>query len=233
MEELIGDNDHLKSYWELRQTELKEEGRRQAQGELQPKVDRVNSTFKAYHETAARAAQGVQGITDMLREAINSGAVDQQVLQRAFNSSPDAWRAMNDLTGSAGFYNGMRAVAATFGGDIGGEPGATFTGDYTTRWFNAEGGDGDPAELLKDQIKAYMEVMVEKAKAPLQKHIKSLEVMVEKAKAAGSGGPSPTAGVGTAGGKGSTAYADILKMTPSQIDALPDGALQEAIDKAQ
>ena len=218
MEELIGDNDHLKSYWELRQTELKEEGRRQAQGELQPKVDRVNATFANYSKAATDASTGIQTVIGMLQEGIKSGDIDQQALARAFNAAPDAWRSMNDLTGRASKFNAFRLIAAALGGHIGGDAGAKYAGDYTTRWFQAEGGADDEAEVLTDQFKAYTEAVVEKAVTPYKNRIKSLEAQIEKAKAAGSGGPSPTAGVGTAGGSGKP-YA---QLSPEERRALAE-----------
>ena len=53
----------------------------------------------------------------------------------------------------------------------------------------------------------------------------------EKAKAEARSGNSPDLAQKGAGSSSLT-YAQILKMTPKQIEALPDGALQAAIDKA-
>jgi hypothetical protein len=163
-------------------------------------------------------------IRDLLQKALKSGVTTQEDLEASFKAAPEAWKAINDLTGNAGFYNGQRWAAAQLGNEIGGEVGAKFSGEYGTRLYNAEAGADDVTEVFKDMVKAYVEAQLDKATTPLKNRVKSLEAQIEKAKAqsGATGGPSPSAGKGISAG--SKPYSqktpeERAAMTPEERDA--------------
>lgn len=204
LEDLVGNDDNLKSAYELHTADTLEKGRRQAQSEIQPRVDKANQTFQNFYQKAHEGAEGMRTIREELKQALESGAVQQRDLENAFKAVPEAWKAINDLTGNAGFFNGQRWAASALGQELGGEAGAKFAGEWGTRWFNAEAGVDDSAEVFKEMSKAFVEAQIDKITTPLRNRVKALEAQIERAKSqtGASGGPSPSAGQGNSGGKG-------------------------------
>lgn len=205
-EEQAASNEALRTSFELKVADLKEAGRREAQAQLQPKLDRLDQTFRGYHQTAQQLAQGVGAINEKLVEWLGDAGYSEQgitiLFERMRRAAPEVWQGLNDLSGRAGGFGTLRAVAGTLGAELGGEQGTKFTGKYMEEFSNAEGGIGTAADVLKEMMSDYEQARLEKATAPLRKRIAVLEAQLLKGQAASRGANGPdSAQKAVAGGR--------------------------------
>lgn len=203
LEEMFADNELMQSAYELRATELREEGRRTAQSELQPRVDGINKTSQAWQQTGQVIANGLEAMTGQLGKLVENGEIDAPTLQKVLLSHPQVWQALTDTTGRSGFFHAMRGVAAAEGNSLGGDAGAKFTGEFMQRWYDAEAGAEDSADVYRTMMKARDEAMLEKATAPLRRRVKALEAANEgkDLEARKGKGPSTATGKAALGGQ--------------------------------
>lgn len=222
-EEQSKDNEALRSSYELHIDEAKESGRREAQSQLQPKLDRMHATFQNYHRAAGEIAQGIAGIREELGNWLQDNGVDQRGIQKVFQSlyqsNPQMWQSLTNMGQTAGGFSALRGVALTLGGELSGDAGKAFSEKYLQEFSNAEGGVGSAVDVLKEMANDWAEARIEKATQPLRNRIKALEAEIEKGKVASrQSGPDSVPKTGS--GTGLT-YKQLMAMSPDDYEAVP------------
>lgn len=193
LDDIIQKDDRLRAEWEAKVAELEEQGRRKAQSELQPRIDRANEHLATVRATVTKAVEWIGAIAGALNKAAEAGTLDGPTLNQVLASNPDAFKAFTAVSGAHGFYHAMRGVAASFARDVGSDD---FARAWVQRWTDIEtGAEGDPAKAspaaFAEMVKARDEAMRKSIEEPLRKKIAALEVQLEKAKLAArrAGGP--------------------------------------------
>ena len=229
LEEYIGDNELMRSAYELEIESRREEGRRKAQSEfdtgIKPIIKRIDANAEEYRKVAHSAFSEVSNLNATLAKLTESGEMDVPNLQRALFSVPGAWDALskfNSWREKAGTFTGYRAVAAKLAEDIPGADGAKFIGEFAQRWTNAENDAESPETVFGDMMKARDEALLEKATAPLRRRIKALEAASEgkDLEARKGAGPSTVMGTSTTKPYKDMTAEERAALTLEQRDAL-------------
>jgi len=238
MEHASSDAFPHKEKWVERENNLRGEGWSQAQTELKPVYERMISEAQAARTLNEQAKATLGGLTGRLNKLVSDGTIDGDSLMEAFRSVPDAWNALNAIGDKAQqqkFTEGQQAGynEATFawaewviteGAKEAGKP--ALAQRLVSRINAAKQGRDNPSAILMDFVKEVKSIAFEAGKKAGQ------GASAEDAKVSARDGKGPASAVGESTGGGKPTYAQILKMTPSQIEALPKGAMEEAIDEA-
>ncbi len=230
-DDYVAKDENLRTAADLKLNEVREESRREAQRDLQPRIDRMNQTATQYHQSARAVESALTEIRDQLKEASESGAIDATDLRKVLNSSPQAFAALANLTSTAAQFNTMRWVVAEEGKKLGS---SDFTGEFISRWNNAEGGAEQWEEVYTDMVKARDAALVEKSTKPLRERIRVLEAQIEgrKAQVREGAGPSATTGSAGRGGINSLAEAERRYNLPSgHPEKIDHGQFKEAASR--
>ena len=177
-------------------------------GQIQAGINGLNKVFKE---------QGVDA--DVLNEALQMYAPQLGAFKN--------WNEQREgQVRNQGFVNAIAFTMQKFSQEVGDGLGEK----YAERFVKEIPYDGG-VEAMQDWMKDTRKAIAAKIEAPLKKKIADLETQIAGGKVASRKDGPDTAQKGGGGG-GNLTYARILKMTSSEIEALPEGVLQAAIDKA-
>jgi len=216
LDSVIERHEALKAEWEARREELIEEGRRKAQSELQPRIDRANEFLAKTNAAVTKAVEWIGAIAGTLNQAVQQGALDAAAVKEILASNPEAYRLLTSFSGAHGFYHAMRGMAASIAQEMKDD---AFAQKWVERWTSIEtGAEGDPAKAsplaYKDMMAARDEWLKSRTEAPLRKRIATLEAELEKVRLAArkAGGPDTA----------EKASVEATLLTPEAIEAMSD-----------
>lgn len=211
-----------------------EKGWKAAEEYLQPQIQQVQQTERQRVEAYTEATAAFSTLSGRLRTMQEQGLISDD----AIANNPKVWASLQSIgeeaqsrAANAGytqgrFYEAQAAGMAVYG-DLLKEAGKPSAMAKLTPLFQNAKNSGDLQAAHKAAMTAVKAAFASQL-IPLGRKGGAEEEKVKQRT-----GQRPAQGVGAAAGKsGDFTYDQILKMSKGQIDALPAGALQTAIDKA-
>lgn len=237
---LEADDSPHKEDWKKHNEKLSEEAWTKATDYLKPLADqtRAEATRLAdAHQKSNESLRLLVGRLDKLSQN-SGGMVSLDQIQEVLGSDPSLGpalasigeaaqaRARDDGKAQGAAEQSFATSAWMIEGfaKAAGKP--SLVKELTDRMGDVKAGRIDPDTWLKEAAEKVLNAPFARGKEAGLKGAKEAANVQERK------GQHPTQQAGSVAGGGKITYAQIQKMTPAQIDALPEGALQKAIDEA-
>ena len=233
LKERILSKEHLKSAYDADLEEVRKEARSETQRRLQPLAEKASKKAAEYAQNTAHLAQSVDQVFGLLNKAEREGTLDEGTVGQAIaRFAPAFAEVMGGMSYSRGYYDSAAHFTAK-AAEVMGIP--ELAQKFSSRWQNLHLDADDYNVIVADWVEAATAEKEKKAEdrgynRGLKDGRKAGSAITKAGVRDGQG--ADTAQKGAGGGGGKLTYAQIQKMTPSQIEALPEGALQAAIDAA-
>jgi len=222
-DDLLG-HESLRPKLEERETTSYERGLLEGKGSMMERLDTRD-------QEVLGAKDAVNRILGRLNKAARDGTLSEDVVDNLLTDHAATLNSLNKIVGEELVGQGQVSAYTDIIGAIAAQAGdSTLASEFDNRLKLHLRGSRDD-KFIPDFVKKLTAKAAQEAKAPLEKENAQLKATIEKMKATTRSTGGPNTAPSQASG-GSPTYANILKMTSSEIEALPEGALQAAIDKA-